>query len=48
MVQPMKNIDLLKPSTLSPKKSTVSFILNYSKSLHIIRVKGKTLTVVKN
>lgn len=42
----MKKNDSLKVKTLKPKKQTIDFLLNFSKSLEI--VKSKNYPVSKN
>lgn len=44
----MKNIDTLKNKTLNPKKDTVLFLLQFSKSLTIIKAKEKKYLISKN
>lgn len=46
--QPMKKIDTLNAKKLKPKKSTVNFLLNFSKSLEVIRTKAEVYRITKN
>jgi hypothetical protein len=38
----------LASSTMKPKKEIVSFLLNYSKALSIIKVKDKSFEIIAN
>jgi len=41
--------DYTKSSTnRKPKKATVKFLINYSKNLHIVRVKNKSFEVFQS
>jgi hypothetical protein len=44
----MKKNDSLKVKTLKPKKQTIDFLLNYSKSLELVKTKSKNFPVSKN
>ncbi len=33
---------------MEPKKETISFLLNYSKALSVIKVKDKTFEIIAN
>lgn len=44
----MKKNDTLHANTLKPKKQTVAFLLNFSKSIAVIRTRFKTQVVSKN
>ncbi|SHH82203.1 hypothetical protein SAMN05421866_3890 [Chryseobacterium oranimense] len=44
----MKKNDSLKVKTLKPKKQTIDFLLNYSKSLELVKTKSKNFHVSKN
>jgi hypothetical protein len=44
----MKKNDSLKVKTLKPKKETIDFLLNYSKSLEIVKTKTKNYPISKN
>ncbi|SHM39445.1 Uncharacterised protein [Chryseobacterium nakagawai] len=44
----MKKNDSLKVKTLKPKKQTIDFLLNFSKSLEIVKSKSKNYPVTKN
>lgn len=44
----MKNNDSLKSKSLKPKKQTVDFLLNFSKSLEVIKVKDSHIHLSKN
>jgi len=44
----MKKNDSLKVKTLKPKKETIEFLLNYSKSLEIVKTKAKNYPISKN
>ncbi|MFN1218624.1 MULTISPECIES: hypothetical protein [Chryseobacterium] len=44
----MKKNDSLKVKTLKPKKQTIDFLLNYSKSLEMVKAKNKNFPVSKN
>ena len=44
----MKNLDTLKAKTLYPKKETVLFLLQFSKSLTIFKTKEKKYLISKN
>ncbi|CAI8923185.1 Uncharacterised protein [Chryseobacterium gleum] len=44
----MKKNDSLKVKTLKPKKQTIDFLLNFSKSLEIVKSKSKNYPVSKN
>ncbi|SFI43323.1 hypothetical protein SAMN05443292_2577 [Halpernia frigidisoli] len=44
----MKKFDILKTKKLMPKKETVSFLLQFSKSLAILKTKTKKYLISKN
>lgn len=44
----MKKNDSLKVKTLKPKKQTIDFLLNYSKSLELVKTKSKSFPISKN
>jgi hypothetical protein len=44
----MKKNDSLKVKTLKPKKETIEFLLNYSKSLEVVKTKTKNYPISKN
>ncbi len=44
----MKKNDSLKVKTLKPKKQTIDFLLSYSKSLDVLKIKDKNYPVSKN
>ncbi len=44
----MKKNDSLKVKTLKPKKQTIDFLLNFSKSLEIVKSKSKNYPISKN
>ncbi|SEF73753.1 hypothetical protein SAMN05421847_0776 [Halpernia humi] len=44
----MKNLDTLKAKILTPKKETVLFLLQFSKSITVIKSKNKKYLVSKN
>jgi hypothetical protein len=44
----MKKNDSLKVKTLKPKKQTIDFLLNYSKSLELVKTKSKNFPLSKN
>ncbi|MDR6465514.1 hypothetical protein SAMN06265171_107173 [Chryseobacterium rhizoplanae] len=44
----MKKNDSLKVKTLKPKKQTINFLLNFSKSLEIVKSKSKNYPILKN
>ena len=44
----MKNLDILKPKVLKPKNETVLFLLQFSKSLTILKTKEKKYLISKN
>lgn len=44
----MKKLDTLKERNLKPKKQTVAFIKNFSKSLEILKTKDKNFRIYKN
>lgn len=44
----MKNIDSLKQKQLKPKKQTVDFLLNFSKSIEVVIRLNKPYTLSKN
>ncbi|WP_262888175.1 hypothetical protein [Chryseobacterium gallinarum] len=44
----MKKNDSLKVKTLKPKKQTIDFLLNFSKSLEIVKSRSKNYPVSKN
>lgn len=35
-------------STMKPKKETISFLLNYSKALSVIKVNDKSFEIIAN
>lgn len=44
----MKKNDSLKVKTLKPKKQTIDFLLNFSKSLEIVKSKSTNYPISKN
>lgn len=44
----MKNIDTLNEKLLKPKKKTIDFLLHYSQSIQVIKLKSKSQIVSKN
>lgn len=44
----MKKNDSLKVKTLKPKKKTIDFLLNYSRSIDCIRAMDKNFVITKN
>ncbi|WP_262912492.1 hypothetical protein [Chryseobacterium sp. MEBOG06] len=44
----MKKNDSLKVKTLKPKKQTIDFLLNFSKSIEIVKSKSKNYPILKN
>ncbi len=44
----MKKNDSLKVKTLKPKKQTIDFLLNFSKSIEIVKSKSKNYPITKN
>lgn len=44
----MKKNDLLKLSVLKPKRDTILLLLQFSKSLAVIKTKSKSYLVSKN
>lgn len=44
----MKKNDTLKETVLKPKKQTIEFLLNYSKSMEVMKTKAKNHIVFKN
>ncbi|PXW13492.1 hypothetical protein C8D70_109109 [Chryseobacterium sp. CBTAP 102] len=44
----MKKNDSLKVKTLKPKKQTIDFLLNFSKSLEVVKSKSKNYPITKN
>ncbi|MGA9213496.1 MAG: hypothetical protein WBY99_12455 [Kaistella sp.] len=44
----MKNIDTLNEKRLTPKKQTIDFLLSYSQSIQLLKVKSKIHIVSKN
>lgn len=44
----MKKNDSLKVKTLKPKKQTIDFLLNFSKSVEIVKSKSKNYPISKN
>ncbi|WP_262483431.1 hypothetical protein [Chryseobacterium luteum] len=44
----MNKNDSLKVKTLKPKKQTIDFLLNYSKSLEVVYAKNKNFPISKN
>lgn len=44
----MKKNYSVKTSTLNPKKTTVDFLLNFSKSIAVITTKNKKYIISKN
>lgn len=44
----MKKIDTLNEKRLKPKKQTIDFLLRYSQSIQVIKLKSKNLIVSKN
>ncbi|SFK23486.1 hypothetical protein SAMN05421692_3774 [Chryseobacterium indologenes] len=44
----MKKNDSLKVKTLKPKKQTIDFLLNFSKSIEIVKSKSKNYPIQKN
>lgn len=48
MYSPMRKNDSLKVTALKPKKQTVEFLLNFSKSLEVVKTKSKNYPISKN
>lgn len=44
----MKKNDSLKVKTLKPKKQTIDFLLNFSKSIEVVKSKSKNYPISKN
>lgn len=44
----MKKNDTLNEKLLKPKKETINFLLNYSKSIGVLKSKGRNYIVSKN
>lgn len=44
----MKKNDSLKVKTLKPKKQTIDFLLNFSKSVEVVKTKSKNFPISKN
>ncbi|MDR6515190.1 hypothetical protein [Chryseobacterium camelliae] len=44
----MRKDDSLKVKTLKPKKQTIEFLLSYSKSLEVVKVREKNYPISKN
>ena len=44
----MKKNDSLKERLLTPKKQTIDFLLSYSQSIEVLKVKSKFHIVSKN
>ncbi len=44
----MRKNDPLKVKALKPKKQTIEFLLNFSKSVEVVKAKGKNYPVSKN
>ncbi|MDR6129682.1 hypothetical protein [Chryseobacterium sp. SORGH_AS_1175] len=44
----MRKNDSLKVKTLKPKKQTIEFLLSYSKSLEVVKVREKNYPISKN
>lgn len=44
----MKKNDSLKVKTLKPKKQTINFLLNFSKSLEVVKGESKNYPILKN
>ncbi|CAH0124415.1 hypothetical protein SRABI04_00069 [Chryseobacterium sp. Bi04] len=44
----MKKNDSLKVKTLKPKKQTIDLLLNFSKSLEVVKSTSKNYTILKN
>ncbi|WP_300669712.1 hypothetical protein [Soonwooa sp.] len=45
----MKKNDTLALKSLKPKKETIAFLLNYSKSLEVVKLKdGHPIGILKN
>lgn len=44
----MKKNDTLKKTILKPKRQTIDFLLKFSKSLEIIKIKDRSFLIVKN
>lgn len=38
----------LVSNTMKPKKETISFLLNYSKALNVIKVNDKSFEIIAN
>ncbi len=47
-LKPMKKIDILNERKLKPKKKTVQFLLDFSKSIEVLEQAGKNYLVSKN
>ncbi len=44
----MKNDDSLKTKILKPQKETIQFLLNFSKSIEVVKIKKKLYHISKN
>lgn len=44
----MKKNDILNVKLLKPKKQTIDFLLNYSKSIEVITTAKKSFVLLKN
>lgn len=44
----MKKNDILKKTVLKPKKQIIDFLLNYSKSIEVVKCKTRTHILIKN
>ncbi|MFC5875358.1 hypothetical protein SAMN05443633_10671 [Chryseobacterium arachidis] len=44
----MRKNDSLKVKALKPKKQTIDFLLNFSKSVEVVKTKSKNYPISKN
>lgn len=44
----MKKIDSLNTKMLKPKKGTIQFLLNFSKSIEVVKMPNKKMVINKN
>ena len=44
----MKKLDTLKKKDLKPKKETVDFLLSFSRSTEVLKIKQKNILISKN
>lgn len=47
-LKPMKKIDSFTPKLMKPKKETIEFIKQFSKSVDVLKTKNKKILVSKN